>query len=189
MRVREHSKPTERLLACDPLGYLTYCCKQELTLNPRPSTLNPPALSASSQPSSSDPPASESGFSDLGLSDIMLASLARAGYEAPTPVQAGIIPRARARQLLDRHLRLQDSRFRDLHRTDPNSRKGARCTGARCKGGSRVQGCTGARQVQGCRGAGVQRCKGAKVQGARVQARRRSWPAICSRRRHGSEGL
>jgi ATP-dependent RNA helicase DeaD len=33
-------------------------------------------------------------FSDLDLSEIMLASLALAGYEQPTPVQAGIIPRA-----------------------------------------------------------------------------------------------
>jgi ATP-dependent RNA helicase DeaD len=39
-------------------------------------------------------PTTASGFEKLGLSDSMLASLERAGYEDPTPVQAGIIPRA-----------------------------------------------------------------------------------------------
>jgi ATP-dependent RNA helicase DeaD len=33
-------------------------------------------------------------FASLGLSDVMLASLEQAGYEYPTPVQAGLIPRA-----------------------------------------------------------------------------------------------
>lgn len=33
-------------------------------------------------------------FEDLGLSPVMLASLAQATYEYPTPVQAGLIPRA-----------------------------------------------------------------------------------------------
>lgn len=33
-------------------------------------------------------------FADLGLSKTMLASLAAAGYESPTPVQAGLIPLA-----------------------------------------------------------------------------------------------
>jgi ATP-dependent RNA helicase DeaD len=32
-------------------------------------------------------------FTDLGLSDTMLAALAEVGYEVPSPVQAGIIPR------------------------------------------------------------------------------------------------
>jgi ATP-dependent RNA helicase DeaD len=36
------------------------------------------------------------GFDELGLSDVMLASLAQATYEHPTPVQAGLIPRALA---------------------------------------------------------------------------------------------
>jgi len=34
------------------------------------------------------------GFGDLGLSPVMLAALEAAGYEYPTPVQAGLIPRA-----------------------------------------------------------------------------------------------
>jgi ATP-dependent RNA helicase DeaD len=34
------------------------------------------------------------GFRDLGLSDVMLAAIQRAAYLEPTPVQAGIIPRA-----------------------------------------------------------------------------------------------
>ncbi len=37
-----------------------------------------------------------SGFSALGLSEIMLEALHRAGYLEPTPVQAGLIPRALA---------------------------------------------------------------------------------------------
>jgi ATP-dependent RNA helicase DeaD len=36
----------------------------------------------------------ETQFQDLGLSKIMLASLAEAGYQQPTPIQAGLIPRA-----------------------------------------------------------------------------------------------
>jgi ATP-dependent RNA helicase DeaD len=39
---------------------------------------------------------SVAGFGDLGLSGTMLASLERAAYLEPTPVQAGIIPRALA---------------------------------------------------------------------------------------------
>jgi ATP-dependent RNA helicase DeaD len=35
-------------------------------------------------------------FQDLGLSDVMLASLEKAEYLSPTPVQAGLIPRALA---------------------------------------------------------------------------------------------
>jgi ATP-dependent RNA helicase DeaD len=35
-------------------------------------------------------------FEELGLSPVMLESLAKAGYEYPTPVQAGLIPRALA---------------------------------------------------------------------------------------------
>jgi ATP-dependent RNA helicase DeaD len=42
-------------------------------------------------PETSAPTAS---FGDLGISDVMLASLERAGYATPTPVQAGIIPAA-----------------------------------------------------------------------------------------------
>jgi ATP-dependent RNA helicase DeaD len=34
-------------------------------------------------------------FESLGLSDVMLAALEQAGYQYPTPVQAGLIPRAR----------------------------------------------------------------------------------------------
>ncbi len=34
------------------------------------------------------------GFADLELSETMLASLEAAGYEQPTPIQAGLIPRA-----------------------------------------------------------------------------------------------
>ncbi len=39
-------------------------------------------------------PATASNFEKLGLSDFMLASLERANYLEPTPVQTGIIPRA-----------------------------------------------------------------------------------------------
>ena len=35
-------------------------------------------------------------FEDLGLSEVMLASLRQAEYERPTPIQAGLIPRALA---------------------------------------------------------------------------------------------
>ncbi len=35
-------------------------------------------------------------FQDLELSDVMMASLEKAGYEQPTPIQAGLIPRAMA---------------------------------------------------------------------------------------------
>ena len=41
-------------------------------------------------------PAEPSGFAKLDLSAPMLAALALAGYEQPTPVQAGLIPRALA---------------------------------------------------------------------------------------------
>ena len=40
--------------------------------------------------------AESKSFAELGLSDMMLASLERAEYLAPTPVQAGLIPRALA---------------------------------------------------------------------------------------------
>ncbi|HEX5445170.1 MAG TPA: DEAD/DEAH box helicase, partial [Pirellulales bacterium] len=39
---------------------------------------------------------SETGFRNLSLSPIMLAALDRAGYLEPTPIQAGLIPRALA---------------------------------------------------------------------------------------------
>ena len=42
----------------------------------------------------SDSSEATSHFSDLGLSDRMLAALARAEYTQPTPVQAGLIPKA-----------------------------------------------------------------------------------------------
>ncbi|MBC19127.1 MAG: DEAD/DEAH box helicase [Planctomycetaceae bacterium] len=42
----------------------------------------------------SDSPAPTDGFSDLGLSPLMLTALAQAEYTEPTPVQAGLIPRA-----------------------------------------------------------------------------------------------
>ena len=41
-------------------------------------------------------PESQTTFASLGLSEVMLASLAKAGYEYPTPIQAGLIPRALA---------------------------------------------------------------------------------------------
>jgi ATP-dependent RNA helicase DeaD len=44
------------------------------------------------RPSASSP----IGFADLGLSEVMLTALSAARYHAPTPVQAGIIPRALA---------------------------------------------------------------------------------------------
>lgn len=39
-------------------------------------------------------PHNDVGFSDLGLSDIMMKAVEHAEYAAPTPVQAGLIPRA-----------------------------------------------------------------------------------------------
>ena len=42
----------------------------------------------------SDSSASTGDFSDLGLSELMLSALAQAEYTEPTPVQAGLIPRA-----------------------------------------------------------------------------------------------
>lgn len=42
----------------------------------------------------SDSSASNGDFSDLGLSELMLSALAQAEYTEPTPVQAGLIPRA-----------------------------------------------------------------------------------------------
>ncbi|HEY3394274.1 MAG TPA: DEAD/DEAH box helicase [Lacipirellulaceae bacterium] len=50
-----------------------------------------PSSSETRLPDSSAP---SGGFGDLGLSDTMLAALARAAYLEPTPVQAGIIPKA-----------------------------------------------------------------------------------------------
>ncbi|HZZ72613.1 MAG TPA: DEAD/DEAH box helicase [Pirellulales bacterium] len=38
----------------------------------------------------------EAGFAPLGLSEVMLASIAKAEYLEPTPIQAGLIPRALA---------------------------------------------------------------------------------------------
>jgi ATP-dependent RNA helicase DeaD len=39
-------------------------------------------------------PEKQPSFASLGLSEVMLKSLDKAGYEYPTPVQAGLIPRA-----------------------------------------------------------------------------------------------
>jgi ATP-dependent RNA helicase DeaD len=41
-----------------------------------------------------DRPAPQATFQSLGLSDVMLAALDKAGYEYPTPIQAGLIPLA-----------------------------------------------------------------------------------------------
>jgi ATP-dependent RNA helicase DeaD len=46
------------------------------------------------QLSSENQQSATSGFADLGLSDPMLAALAAAEYLQPTPIQAGLIPRA-----------------------------------------------------------------------------------------------
>jgi ATP-dependent RNA helicase DeaD len=51
---------------------------------------------SSADKKTSESSASAPGFGDLGLSEIMLAALGRAAYAEPTPVQAGIIPRALA---------------------------------------------------------------------------------------------
>ncbi len=50
--------------------------------------MSDPAPNANSSPSSH----SSAQFSELGVSDIMLASLEKAGYHEPSPVQAGVIP-------------------------------------------------------------------------------------------------
>src|SRR6478672_3446590 len=63
----------------------------------RSSRIGPPTLPPTSPNSNAaDAPAATPGFGELGLSEIMQASLARAAYLAPTPVQAGIIPHALA---------------------------------------------------------------------------------------------
>jgi ATP-dependent RNA helicase DeaD len=49
-----------------------------------------------SEPLESNSVAESQSFAELGLSDMMLASLDRAEYLSPTPVQAGLIPRALA---------------------------------------------------------------------------------------------
>ena len=41
-------------------------------------------------------PPSDANFSDLGLSEVMLAALVKVEYLRPTPIQAGLIPRALA---------------------------------------------------------------------------------------------
>jgi ATP-dependent RNA helicase DeaD len=41
-----------------------------------------------------DTPAPQVSFESLGLSDVMLDALEQAGYEYPTPIQAGLIPLA-----------------------------------------------------------------------------------------------
>jgi ATP-dependent RNA helicase DeaD len=53
-------------------------------------------LAVSANKKKSDAAPTAAGFGDLGLSDVMLAALNRAAYAEPTPVQAGIIPRALA---------------------------------------------------------------------------------------------
>jgi ATP-dependent RNA helicase DeaD len=55
-----------------------------------------PALAAPADKTASTSSVSVAGFGGLGLSDTMLAALERAAYLEPTPVQAGIIPRALA---------------------------------------------------------------------------------------------
>ena len=50
--------------------------------------------SSTKAPDSLDPPTG--GFQNLGLSEPMLAALAKAEYLEPTPIQAGLIPRALA---------------------------------------------------------------------------------------------
>jgi ATP-dependent RNA helicase DeaD len=49
-----------------------------------------------STPGSSIEDAAGRQFADLGLSDLMMAALGEAGYVEPTPIQAGLIPRALA---------------------------------------------------------------------------------------------
>ncbi|MEX0613125.1 MAG: DEAD/DEAH box helicase [Pirellulales bacterium] len=53
-------------------------------------------MAASTDKKTSATLASAGGFRELALSDTMLAALEKAGYTDPTPVQAGIIPRALA---------------------------------------------------------------------------------------------
>ncbi|MDC0937338.1 DEAD/DEAH box helicase, partial [Pirellulales bacterium] len=45
-------------------------------------------------PDDADVPDDAASFADLGLSDVMLRALESVAYETPSPVQAGIIPRA-----------------------------------------------------------------------------------------------
>jgi ATP-dependent RNA helicase DeaD len=53
-------------------------------------------LAVSANKKKADAASPAAGFGVLGLSDVMLAALKRAAYAEPTPVQAGIIPRALA---------------------------------------------------------------------------------------------
>jgi len=66
---------------------------KEIPLSPNKSKPRPRSKPAAE----TKPPVQEtSGFRQLGLSPIMLASLAEAEYLEPTPIQAGLIPRALA---------------------------------------------------------------------------------------------
>lgn len=51
-------------------------------------------MNATNPETASQPEADTIGFADLSLSDALLASLTKAGYLQPTPIQAGLIPRA-----------------------------------------------------------------------------------------------
>ena len=53
--------------------------------------MNKPEKKSSSNKSANE---SESTFKDLDLTDEMMKALERAGYEIPSPVQAGVIPPA-----------------------------------------------------------------------------------------------
>ena len=53
--------------------------------------MNKPEKKSSSNKSATE---SESTFKDLDLTDEMMKALERAGYEIPSPVQAGVIPPA-----------------------------------------------------------------------------------------------
>ena len=61
-----------------------------------PRSERPSAAPDAAAPSAPPNPLAGNGFGAMGLSPIMLKSLERANYLDPTPIQAGLIPRALA---------------------------------------------------------------------------------------------
>ena len=56
--------------------------------------VEPPPRRAAHKAAKPPAAAAASGFAQMGLSEVMLEALDAAGYIEPTPVQAGLIPRA-----------------------------------------------------------------------------------------------
>ncbi|MCE9527134.1 MAG: DEAD/DEAH box helicase, partial [Planctomycetales bacterium] len=63
---------------------------------PRTPTPAPAAAAGSDAVAGTPEAPPKKTFRELGVSDLMLVSLEKAGYEYPTPIQEGLIPRALA---------------------------------------------------------------------------------------------